>query len=270
MFNFLHSYAPKPVLLYIGHLTIYWYGLFIVLGILLAVLVVLKLAEKYHVSKETVIDSVFYMVIAGIIGARVYHVLLELPYYFKNPLSVFKIWEGGLAIHGAIVAGLITVWLFAKKRGMDPFLLLAIFAPGLALGQAIGRWGNYFNQELYGAPTALPWGIPIEPINRVLSHYSAKYFHPTFLYESLGCFAIFLLLLYLHSWMIKKGVQKFQLPLLAYLVSYSLLRFFLEFIRIDPTPEFLGLRFPQIISLVLIILAGAYLIKKRKALFARA
>lgn len=264
MLNFLHTYSPESILINIGPFKIYWYGLFIVSGILLGMMVIFKLADKYKISKEAIIDSVFYLIITGIIGARLYHVLLELPYYLENPLSIFKVWEGGLAIHGAIIAGIITAWFFAKKRQLDIWLLFAIFVPGVALGQSIGRWGNYFNQELFGTPTNLPWGIPIEPINRILNYYSAQYFHPTFLYESIGSFLIFLFLIYLHHWMLKKNLKEYKIIVFSYLFLYSLLRFSLEFIRIDPTPEFVGLRFPQIVSLVLIAIISYLFIKNRK------
>jgi len=265
MINFLHTFNPEPVLLSIGVFKIYWYGLFIVIGILLGMMTGVKLAEKYRISKDFLIDSVFYAVIAGIIGARIYHVLLELPYYSNNPLAIFKIWEGGLAIHGALIAGIAAILLFAKKRKNDPWVIFALYAPAMALGQAIGRWGNYFNQELYGRPTNLPWGIPIEPVNRQLSHYTAEYFHPAFLYESLGNLLIFILLLLWHRQIIKnKETANPKIIVFAYLIMYSFLRFFTEFIRIDPTPEFFGLRVPQIASLFIIAFAGLYLLKITK------
>jgi len=266
MFNFLHTYTPQSILINIGPLKIYWYGLFIVMGILLGMMIVFRLAERYKISKEAIIDSVFYLIIFGIIGARLYHVLLEFSYYLENPLSIFKVWEGGLAIHGAIIAGVITAWVFAKKRGLNLWLLFAIYAPGIALGQAIGRFGNYFNQELYGLPTNLPWGIPIEPINRIMNYYSAKYFHPTFLYESLGSILIFAVLLFLHKWLLKKDSKKYEIIVYSYLFLYSILRFSLEFIRIDPTPELIGLRFPQIMSLIIIAIISVLFLKNRKTL----
>ena len=274
MFNFLHTNIPDSILINIGSIKIYWYGLFIVTGILAAMVVVLKLAEKYKISKETIIDSVFYLVISGIIGARAYHVFLELPYYLSNPLEIIKIWQGGIAIHGAIFAGIIAAYFFAKKHKINFWQLLAIYAPGAAIGQAIGRWGNYFNQELFGLPTNLPGGIPIEPINRALEYYGANYYHPTFLYESLGSLLIFAILIFLHHVFIKKDYPPeadqpragifYEIIVLVYLGLYSILRFSLEFIRIDKTPEILNLRFPQIISLLILIIISIFLIKNRK------
>lgn len=266
MFNFFHNFTPDPILISIGSLSVHWYGLFIVSGILAATIVAFGLAEKYNIKKDTIIDAIFYLVIGGIAGARLYHVGLEFSYYAKNPLDIFKLWQGGLAIHGGIIAGIIVIYALAKKYKINPWQVAAIFAPGLALAQAIGRWGNYFNQELYGLPTALPWGIPIEPTNRVAEYFTSEYFHPTFLYESVGNFVIFLILMAIHTYIIKR--KKFNdyscfWLLASYLISYSILRFFLEFIRIDRTPEVFDLRWPQIASLVIIAVSALLLYKLR-------
>ena len=264
MFNFLHTNIPDSILISIGQIKIYWYGLFIVSGILIAMVIVLKLAEKYKISKETIVDSIFYLIISGIIGARLYHVFLEFPYYTANPEKIIQIWQGGIAIHGAIFVGIITAYFFAKKHKINFWQLLSIYVPGLAIGQAIGRWGNYFNQELFGLPTNLPWGIPIEPVNRMFEHYGANYYHPTFLYESLGNLAIFVILIFIHRLFIKKGYKFYEIIVLTYLGLYSILRFILEFIRIDKTPEIFNLRFPQVISLLILMIISVYLIKNIK------
>lgn len=258
MLNFLHTNSPSALLLKLGPIEIYWYGLFIVIGILSAIGVSIKIASFYKVKKHTVIDLAFWLIIFGIIGARIYHIFLELPYYLNNQLAILKIWQGGIAIHGALIAGLFTLIIFAKRNKLNIFKLTAIITPGIALGQAIGRWGNYFNQELFGLPTNSSWGIPIEFANRELSFISYEYFHPTFLYESIGSLFIFLILLLIHLYIIKNNKLKESFYLLAtssYLILYSILRFSLEFIRIDKTPEILGLRTPQIAS-ILIILAS--------------
>jgi phosphatidylglycerol:prolipoprotein diacylglycerol transferase len=299
MIHFLHTFNPEPILISLGPVNIYWYGFFVLLGALAAISVALKLASYYNIKKDTIIDLAFWLIIGGIIGARIYHVLLELPYYLSHPLNIFKIWQGGLAIHGGIIAGGIIIWIFAKKlsplltkegqggglaveasnnktspnlsllrRGSNFWLLAAILAPGLALAQAIGRWGNYFNQELFGKPTNLPWGIPINIANRPAEYLSSKFFHPTFLYESLGNLLIFIILISIHIWIIKQKritnyelrITNFVLIVICYLMLYSALRFCLEFIRVDATPELLGLRFPQIISLLIIFLTPLILL----------
>jgi len=270
MINFLHTFQPKPLLISFGSIEVFWYGLFIVSGILAAIMVALKLASYYNLKKNIIFDLAFWLIIGGIIGARIYHIFLELSFYLKNPLDIFKIWQGGLAIHGAIIAGLIIIYIFAKKNKINFLLLPAILLPSLALGQAIGRWGNYFNQELFGRPTDFFWGIPINIINRPIEYISFEFFHPTFLYESIGNLIIFLILILIHIYIIKK--RKFTnfsyfLIFVLYLMSYSVLRFFVEFIRIDKTPIVLGLRWPQVISLAIIILSIILIIFKNKLRF---
>ncbi|MEA3450228.1 MAG: prolipoprotein diacylglyceryl transferase [Patescibacteria group bacterium] len=270
--SILHTFIPNAILIQIGPLTIYYYGILIVSGILISTIIVLKLAQRYAVDKNKLIDLLFWLLIFGLAGGRFYHVMLEFPYYLAHPLDIFKVWQGGLAIHGGIIAGLSALYIFSKKNQINFWLLSALIVPGLALAQAIGRVGNYFNQELFGLPTFLPWGIPIEIQNRVAPYFNSEYYHPTFLYESIGNLLIFILLMFFHSYIIKHKIQKktdnkiFIVLSLSYLILYSLLRFGLEFIRIDPTPEFLFFRFPQIVSLIIIFISVYYLyvIKKEK------
>ncbi len=271
--NFLHSFEPNPILISFGFIKIHWYGLFVVLGILACIGVAIKLAGYYKIKKDKVIDLAFYLIILGIIGARIYHVFLELPCYLQYPLDIFKVWQGGLAIHGGIIAGVIFLYFYARKYKINLWLYAAITVPGLALAQAIGRWGNYFNQELFGLPTSLPWGIPINLMNRPLEYISAEYFHPTFIYESIGNLIIFAILIALHIYIIKKKIFKtysYKLIAMSYLILYSILRLSTEFIRIDRTPELLGLRLPQVVSIIIIIVSIIILLlpklKKRDTL----
>ena len=258
---FLHNFTPEPILISFGPIKIFWYGLLLVFGMLAAMFVFLRLAKKYKLDSEKMIDLIFWVIIFGVIGARLYAVLLELPYYLDNPLSIVKIWQGGLAIHGAIIAGAMVIWYFAKKQKIDFWLIASIIAPALALAQAIGRWGNYFNQELFGFPTGLPWGIPIEIFHRPAVYISDIFFHPVFLYESIGNFIIFILLILAHkkiNILEKKYWQK--IIVLSYFMAYSLLRFSMELIRIDSTPIIAGLRWPQIISALIFGASLIYLI----------
>lgn len=265
MINFLHTNIPESILISIGPIHIFYYGLFIVTGILIGIFICLKLAEKYNIKKELIIDSAFWLITGGIIGGRIYHVFLEFPYYLENPIKIFKTWEGGLAIHGGIIAGIIISYFFAKKHKINLWMLSSIYVPALALAQTIGRWGNYFNQELFGKPTDLPWGIPILPENRIAEFYNHQYFHPTFLYESIGNFLIFITLMTIHYK--SKSPLKHQYITISYLILYSILRFSLEFVRIDTTPLFLGLRFPQIASIIISLISVTLIInivKKEK------
>jgi phosphatidylglycerol---prolipoprotein diacylglyceryl transferase len=259
MFSFLHTFNPSPILFSVGPVHLYWYGLFMVLAVLSALGIAIYLAKFYNIKLETMVDLALYLIIGGLLGGRLYHVLLELPYYLASPTAIFKIWQGGLAIHGALIGGLLALFFFTKRhRATLNFLpFLAIVVTALPLGQAIGRWGNYFNQELFGLPTNLPWGIPISPANRPWPYLDSAYFHPAFLYESLGNLIIFILLIGLQFLSIKKNRlnNRFYLLLFSvYLIFYSVLRFFMEFLRIDSTPLFLGWRWPQLVSLFIILL----------------
>ncbi|MDP2736673.1 MAG: prolipoprotein diacylglyceryl transferase [bacterium] len=261
MFNFLHTFNPSSILISIGPIDIYWYGFFIVLGFLTAITIAIYLAKPYGIKTETIIDLSVWLIIGGIIGARLYDIFLELPYFLANPIDIFKVWQGGLAIHGAIIGGGLSLYLFAKKYKHNFWQLAGIVVTGLPLAQAIGRWGNYFNQELFGYPTNLIWGIPIDQVHRPWQYFNYDYFHPTFLYESIGNLIIFLILISLQIWIIKKqkfSTQHYVAGVMSYAFLYSLLRFSTEFIRIDTTPIILDLRFPQIISLIIIFLSLGY------------
>lgn len=256
MINWLHTFHPQAILLSLDPIHIYWYGLFMILGILAALFISLKLARYYKIEKEKIFDLSFWLIIIGLLGARIYDVFLNFSYYLKYPLDVFKIWQGGLAIHGAIIAGLLVIYLFSKKQKTSFWTFTSIIVPGLALGQTIGRFGNYFNQELFGLPTTKPWGIPIDLINRPADYITDIFFHPTFLYESLGCLFIFTVLISANCILIKRAqLNKYYFVLLTalYMILYSILRFCLEFIKVDATPTFFNLRWPQIISLIIIL-----------------
>lgn len=262
---FLHNYSPSRILLDLGPVQIYWYGFLIFLGMILGFLIFYKLAQKKGLNKNTIFDLVFWLVIWGVVGGRFYHILSEINYYWQNPGKIFFIWQGGLGIYGTIVAGFLVIWYFAKKKKLNFLLTLDLLVPSLALGQALGRWGNYFNQELYGRPTNLPWGIPIDPINRLPGWEGFNYFHPAFLYESLFCLGLFGLLLFLNK---KEGtILKSHLQgkiFLLYVLLYSSWRLGIEFLRIDYQPEIWGLRLSQWFSIFLIIVAILFYVFYKK------
>jgi phosphatidylglycerol:prolipoprotein diacylglycerol transferase len=268
MFNFLHNFQPSALSISIGAVNIYWYGIFIVIGIAAGLAVSLKIAKHFNTKPDDAFDLAFWMIICGLIGARFYHILLEWSYYISNPLDILKIWQGGLAIHGGIIGALLAIIIYSKKNKLSFWPIAAMFAPSLALGQAIGRWGNYFNQELFGTPTNLPWGIPIELMNRPHFYISSEYFHPTFLYESLGDLLIFGILIFLSSRLIFKArggkITGSKIIFFSYLLMYSLLRFFLEFLRTDKTAYLFGWRWPQIISVMIFIFSAVMLLWRKK------
>lgn len=273
-FDFLHNFKPQPIILRLGFFVIHWYGCLIVASITLGFFLVSKLTQRLSArsqglvsdkktEKQILTDMFFYLIIWSIIGARLYYVFFDLPYYLKHPLDIFKIWQGGLGIFGAIVAGVITLAFFSKKYKINFFLLADLLAPALALGQAIGRWGNYFNQEVFGLPTNLAWGIPIEISHRPAKFLEFEYFHPTFLYESLWNFFTFLLLLFLWRKFYFRNPNNHQSSLsfssslkgepgnifASYLIFYCFGRFFIEFLRVDSLPLLWGLKLGQIMAL---------------------
>jgi phosphatidylglycerol---prolipoprotein diacylglyceryl transferase len=267
MFNFMHTFNPQPILIKIGFLEIHWYGFLIALGACLAFAVVYYLSRQYALKNDDIYNLVFYAVIFGLLGDRLYYVFYAWEFYSKNLLDIFKIWEGGLAIHGAMIAGLAVVYIYAKKHKLSPWLILDIFVVGLALAMAIGRWGNYFNQELFGLPTNLPWGIPILSQNRPAQFLAYQYFHPTFLYESLWNLFIFAALFTWH----KIRLAKYKIPeqvrgsgdiALAYFMLYSLGRFGNEFLRTDYSPLVLNIRWAQLVSAIIFLIALGILVYK--------
>lgn len=251
MFSWLHTFSPSPILVDFGFIQIHWYGLLILLSILAAFFVLLKNSKVFSLNQEQIWDLLFWLVLGGILGARIYEVLLVEPsFYFTHPGQIVKIWQGGLAIHGAWLGGLVVLWLYSKKWQRSLWSLTDAICLVLPLGQAIGRWGNYFNQELYGLPTNLPWSIPINLANRLPEYSTYTNFHPTFLYESIGSLLIFCIL----WWLLKKKRFNGQITL-VYLVLYSLLRLVLEFIRLDPALMIFGIRWPIIFSSLVVLMS---------------
>ena len=256
MLNFLHTFEPQPILLQLGPLALRWYGLLLVAGMVAGVLVVLRLARQDKIGSDEVFDLAFYLVIFSLLGARLYAVLLELPYYLNNPFEIIAVWHGGLAIHGAIIAGGLTLLVYCRKKRQSFWQWADRLVVALPLGQAIGRWGNYFNQELFGKPTDLPWGIPISPVNRPVEYLTSPYFHPTFLYESLLNLLNVGLLLFLFP----KLKQRSGVLAGLYLINYAVIRTLMESLRIDSTPLLFGVRWPIVASAVVIVLGAGLVV----------
>jgi phosphatidylglycerol---prolipoprotein diacylglyceryl transferase len=235
----------------VGPLSIRWYSILILTGIILATALCRRLARTRNLDPEIFSDLVVWLVVGAIPMARAYYVFFEWSRFSQEPLwKVFAIWEGGIAIHGAIIGGLIAGYLFALRRKL-PFLTLTdIVAPGLILGQAIGRWGNFFNSEAFGAPTDLPWKLFIPSANRPSGMDSIAFYHPTFLYESLWNLGVFGLLLFVFfRFQNLKPGSLFCL----YALAYSLGRIWIESLRMDSL-MFGPLRVAQLVSLSGIVL----------------
>lgn len=263
---FLHTYSPQPILAHVGSLTIHWYGLFLSLAALAGFLVWRWLGKRYGIKPTDLEALFFWAILAGLIGARLYHVLNEFSYYRLHPQEILSVWNGGLAIHGAILGGLVVFWLYARRIKISFWLLADIAVPALALGQAIGRWGNYFNQELFGRPTTLPWGIPIEPLNRPLEYLGYKFFHPTFLYESLGSLAVFAVLMLLHRHLLRAEtatrIAQAGTITLTYFMAESIVRVLTESLRIDRVPLVFDVRLPLLVSLLIAVAAAVILLRR--------
>lgn len=261
---FLNNFQPSPILIDLGPFQIYWYGFLISLSVLIGFFIARQLFKKYKLPLDSLYDLIFYLIIFSVLGARLWDIFYLPDYYLSNPIQILKIWQGGLAIHGVIIAGTLTIYLYSKIKKFNFLQLLDIFAPLVALGQGIGRWGNYFNQELYGQPTDSPLGIFISLPNRLPGYKAFEFFHPVFLYESLWCLLLFSFLIYLHHLRLKLTPKYLGSIFLTYLTLYSLGRFFIGFLRIDPMTAWLNLRLDQWLSLILIIISIIFFIIFKK------
>ena len=243
-----------------------YYGMLLMLGAIAAAAVASRLLKIDRADSELAWDGLIWVLVFGVVGARLYHVFtpslslqeqgITTAWYLTHPLDLINTTRGGLAMPGAIIGGVFGLYLFARRRKLQLGRLMDAAGPGVALAQAIGRWGNYVNQELYGPPTDLPWGIRIDPANRLPGYEPFERFHPLFLYESLWNLANFFFLLWL--WRNYRDRLVSGDIFLAYLVTYPLGRFLLEYLRLDYVPAF-GINFNQVVMLVVSIAAAVAL-----------
>lgn len=250
--------SPSQILCTVFGLNIYYYGVIMALAIAIGVLVSDWAGTKFFaLKKETIIDLAPYLIIFGIIGARLYYCILSYDFYLRFPTEIIAIRHGGISIHGAILGGLIGLWFFAKRHKINPIKLCDVSAIGLSLAQAIGRWGNFFNSEAFGAPTNLPWKLYIAPQYRPIPYQEYQYFHPAFLYESILDVVIFIILLAL----VKTGKLKKDGNLaLIYLILYSIVRIIVEMFRLDSVKYIFGMPVAIFVSIGIIIISVALLI----------
>lgn len=263
MTHWFPAIAPERVLLDLGVIRVYWYSILVLAGILAGFAFARRRTRQQGITEAVFVDVVFYSMIAGLVGARFWHVFVfQWAYYREHLVEIPQIWQGGIAIQGALVFGLVTLVILCHRKKISPWLMTDLLAPGVALGQAIGRWGNFFNQELYGKPTTMPWGIFVSEDQRVAGYESFSYFHPVFFYES-----ILNLLLFVVLYSQLKRKRPIGSVTIFYFVGYGVIRFFMDFVRIDPMPMFVGLRYSQWISLIFIIVSAIayFLFRSHKA-----
>ncbi len=241
--------SPGPILIDLGAFSIRWYGFLIASAILIGITLSQYLASRRHVSPELIGDLALWLVVGAIPAARIYYVLFEWKNYVDRPAEIVAIWHGGIAIHGAILGGSLAMLIFSRLNRISFWQSADLVAPSLILGQAIGRWGNFFNSEAFGRPTNLPWKLYIPPMQRPPGYGQFEYFHPTFLYESLWNVGVLILLLGLFFWGLQgKMPLKLGTLILVYLIAYSVGRFWIEGLRMDSL--MLGpLRIAQVVSL---------------------
>ena len=239
---------------------VYYYSLCILLGVIVAYILITREGKKQGLTKEFTSDLIFYTLIIGILGARVYYCVFNLDYYLANPSEILKIYNGGLAIHGGVIAGLIFVYFYTKKKNVSFIKILDIVAPAVIIAQSFGRWGNFFNQEAHGGITTYQnlknMHIPEFIINGM--HIEGKYYYPTFFFESIWCLIGFMILMIARR---NKNLRKgFQIGF--YFIWYGIGRFFIEAFRTDSLMLF-GLKIAQIVSLIGIIIGIIIIVTNR-------
>lgn len=250
---------------------IYFYGILIMLGAIAATWLAAYRAKEYGQDSEMAWDILPWALIGGIIGARLWHIFTPPQsmveqgyttiYYLTHPLAALNPREGGLGIPGAVIGGFLAVWIYTRRKEISVAVWADIISPGLALAQAIGRWGNFFNQEVYGSPTNLPWKLYIDPNNRLSEYAVVEYYHPLFLYESIWNLLNAGILIWA-SRRFKNRLKAGDL-FLIYLVFYAVGRFFLEFLRLDPSPV-AGINFNQTFIAVVGLAALAILVFRHR------
>ena len=247
----------------IGNFSVKWYGIIMAVAIILAVSMAIVEGRKRQIESEDFLDLLLWVVPLGYIGARIYYVIFEWSYYSKHPDQIIAIWNGGIAIYGGLIAGLIVLLIFSYRRMLPPFLMLDVITPGVMAAQILGRWGNFFNQEAHGGPTTLHFlqslHLPDFIINQM--KIGGTYYQPTFLYESFfNLIGLILILVLRHRKHLFKQGEVFML----YLGWYSIVRFFVEGLRTDSLYLTSGIRISQLLSLILFIAVIALFIYRRK------
>ena len=242
--------SPGEIAFNIFNFPVYSYGIILAFAVFLGVCTAEILAKKFSdVPENFFVDNSPVVIIAGILGARLYYCIVNYPYYIHNPLEIFDIRQGGLSIHGMLIAGIVTVYFLAKKYRVNLLRLLDVLACSVILAQSAGRWGNFFNSEAFGYPTGGNWGVFIPVSQRPVEFLNYEFFHPAFLYESFLDLVVFAVLIFILR-RTRAGCTFFW-----YLILYSVVRIFVEYFRIDSVLNIGGFPIAQVVS-VLLIIAG--------------
>ena len=252
------SFIPSPSTnaIEIGPLSLHLYGLMLALGVLAAYKISEVRYARYGRDPADIARMSVVVVIAGVLGARIYHLFTGYKWDQDGIAGAFQIWMGGLSIWGAVLGGLIGVLIMCRVQHLDTFVVTDAIAPALLVAQAIGRFGNWFNQELFGRPSTMPWALKIDESHRPARYLAYQTFHPTFLYESLWCLTAFAVILWAERrFRFRKG-QTFAL----YVAMYTLGRAYFEWLRVDPASEIFGIRFNLLLSLALCIGASVWFV----------
>ncbi len=246
--------TPNPVAFHVGNIAIYWYGLLIALSFIPALYVAYKMARSWGINPDHVFNLAIICAPLALVFARLFYCALNWSYFSRYPLQILYLWQGGLSIYGVIFGGILGALIYALASRVNFLRLLDLGAVPLILGQAIGRWGNFFNQELFGYPTDLPWKLYIAPECRPMEYIGYNFFHPTFLYESIYNFILFAVLL----WLSRRKELRPGVIVSLYLLLYGAFRFLLEFVRIEPASLWF-MSWGQVASLVSVIIGGVTL-----------
>ncbi|MDA1476521.1 prolipoprotein diacylglyceryl transferase [Bacillus changyiensis] len=250
----------NPIAFQLGPIAVHWYGIIIGVGALLGLWMAVREGERRGLHKDTFVDLILFAIPIAILCARAYYVLFKWDYYSEHPDQIIQIWNGGLAIHGGLIGAILTGIIFAKKKGLSFWKLADIAAPSILLGQAIGRWGNFMNQEAHGGSVSRQFlenlHLPDFIINQM--YVNGQYYHPTFLYESLWSLTGVLILILLRKANLKRGEL-----FLTYVIWYSIGRYYIEGLRTDSLMLTDTLRIAQVISIVLIVCAVGVMLFRR-------
>jgi phosphatidylglycerol---prolipoprotein diacylglyceryl transferase len=245
--------SPGAIAFQLGPIVVRWYGILMAVAIICGLLVTYRQARREGLPADDIISVGQWSILAGLVGARIYEVAFNWSYYGQHPSKIVAVWEGGLAIHGGLIVGPLVGVLLAIRWKLPVLRGLDVVAPGIVLGQAIGRWGNFFNEEAFGQPTNLPWKLYISLPNRPRGYAQFEYFHPTFLYESLWDLLVFGLLV----WVLRPLLRDRPGALFfAYVGLYSVGRFAIEALRLDSF-WWGAVRVPQAASVLGVVVAAA-------------